>query len=423
MLTERNSTSPFNPVNLRSFYRAAIACRLSVAVWRLPHDPQSQAIIDFSGRCEPQPVGLLAGGRGGFMVAPFMNRGGNISYFLPAHGWLRGDQLNYTSDLFSESAVVENKSGFEATLRGLLSSGNGHDEPARWHVCTLPATGLAVGKDNFIRMVDDAVSHIERHDFRKVVLSRIIERDLPPDFDPIGLFHRLCDAFPGAFVSLVAMPGIGTWIGATPELHMTIKDNQLRTVALAGTMTAADLDAKWGTKELEEQAIVSEYIRGCFQRHDITNVAEHGPETVRVGDLLHLQTTFTADFKKRQNLEAVNRLLLELHPTPAVCGLPKEVAMQYILRTESHDRQFYSGFLGPVNYSGQSNLFVNLRCLQLLPTSAILYAGVGITKDSVPENEWRETQLKFNALLKFLDSADDRKPLRFSPTRELMEDL
>lgn len=415
----KKSVAPFQGADfLQFFYRAAIANRLSIAIWRLPGQTSPQAIVDFAGDCWPEPVSLRPQ-RCGFIISPFVNFGGEVSHFLSPHAVLRDGRLLYSSN----DEFAEKQATFEATLQGLLQSRNGQTDGATWYVPAAPRSSTSVSKEVYLQMIANAVDNIKQADFRKVVLSRTIERKLPADFQPVDLFNRLCVGFPGAFVSLVALPEIGTWVGASPELHLTMNRQELRTVSLAGTMPTSDLDASWGDKELEEQAIVSEYIRACFQRHNMTNVVERGPETVRVGELLHLQTTFAASLESQNRPIAIDKLLHDLHPTPAVCGLPKADALHYIQQTELHEREFYCGFLGPVGFDGQSHLFVNLRCLQLRAASAILYCGGGITKDSVPEKEWLETQLKFNALLKFLELASDgRAETSFSHVIELTEE-
>jgi isochorismate synthase len=103
-------------------------------------------------------------------------------------------------------------------------------------------------------------------------------------------------------------------------------------------------------------------------------------------------------------LALANQVLHSLHPTSAVCGMPKQEALSFILEKEGYNRAFYSGFLGPVHLQGQSNLFVNLRCMQLQKTSAILYVGAGITQDSIPCAEWDETVLKSKTLLSVLET-------------------
>jgi isochorismate synthase len=222
----------------------------------------------------------------------------------------------------------------------------------------------------------------------------------------VTAFEALCRRYPDAFVSLVSIPGLGTWLGASPELLLSLSDNNLSTVALAGTQGYSDnipLSAvTWGTKEIEEQALVSEYIRDFFRRLELPRFAEIGPRTVAAGNVAHLQTTFEIDLEPRRLLRLANQVLHDLHPTSAVCGMPKREALSFILENEKYDRAFYSGFLGPVHVENRSQLFVNLRCMQLKQEHAILYVGGGITQDSVPEAEWEETVLKSNTLLAIL---------------------
>jgi isochorismate synthase len=95
-------------------------------------------------------------------------------------------------------------------------------------------------------------------------------------------------------------------------------------------------------------------------------------------------------------------MLKLLHPTSAVCGMPLEAAQQFLKVNEGYDREFYTGFLGPVNFKNESHLCVNLRCMQVLTKTAILYAGAGVTIDSDPIKEFEETELKMEALLNLI---------------------
>ena len=91
-----------------------------------------------------------------------------------------------------------------------------------------------------------------------------------------------------------------------------------------------------------------------------------------------------------------------MHPTPAVCGLPKEAAKFFILQNEKYDRTYYSGFLGEINDDFDTELFVNLRCAKIEKNVAQIYVGGGITKESNPEKEWLETHLKTNTIKSIL---------------------
>jgi isochorismate synthase len=91
-----------------------------------------------------------------------------------------------------------------------------------------------------------------------------------------------------------------------------------------------------------------------------------------------------------------------LHPTPAVCGFPKEQSKDFILENENYDRTFYTGFLGELNIENQTDLFVNLRCMEIEDAKAHLFMGCGITKDSIPEKEWEESINKSATMKKIL---------------------
>ena len=129
------------------------------------------------------------------------------------------------------------------------------------------------------------------------------------------------------------------------------------------------------------------------------NIQEEGPRTVRAANLVHLRSDFT--FTILNNARVGNVLQL-LHPTPAVCGLPKKEAYDFILANEHTPRLYYSGFMGPLNLSSTTHLFVSLRCMQIADNQYRLYAGGGLLKDSVEEQEWQETEAKMETMRRVL---------------------
>ena len=92
----------------------------------------------------------------------------------------------------------------------------------------------------------------------------------------------------------------------------------------------------------------------------------------------------------------------KLQPTPAVCGLPKDRALDLIMKTEQHNREYYAGFCGPINYLHKTDLFVNLRCMKILKGQFALFVGGGLTAKSEPEKEWAETELKSETLKRII---------------------
>lgn len=266
-------------------------------------------------------------------------------------------------------------------------------------------------KDFHINLVSKGVEAITAHAFRKVVLSRRETVNLSHS-NPILIFKRLLSTYPSAFVYCWYHPQVGLWLGATPEALINIEGQQFSIMALAGTQDyKGTLDVVWKDKEKDEQQIVTNFIlEGLKPLTEKIKISE--TETVKAGNLLHLKTMVSARLKAQSNLKEV---LSVLHPTPAVCGFPKLEAKQFILKHENYNREFYTGFLGELNFettkaprSGKRNienrayaitkkssqLFVNLRCMQLKGSKAMIYVGGGITKSSNAAHEWEETVSK-----------------------------
>jgi isochorismate synthase len=152
----------------------------------------------------------------------------------------------------------------------------------------------------------------------------------------------------------------------------------------------------WGAKEKQEQKIVSDYIIQAFKTVTKKAPVITGPETITAGNLLHLRTTFVYEDVTHSSWPKV---VEELHPTPAVAGWPKAGAIRFITESETAPRLFYSGYLGPVNLDKQINLYVNLRCMKVLKNKLAVFVGCGITADSKPSEEWKESKAKARTLL------------------------
>lgn len=250
-----------------------------------------------------------------------------------------------------------------------------------------------LAKNNFKNLVQKAIDTIANGSFNKVVLSREELIDLP-NFDLVSLFEKLVNFYPTAFTYCWFHPEIGLWMGATPERLLKANGNKFHTVALAGTqLFEHNNPVIWGNKEQVEQQFVTDYILETIKK--LTSEVEiSSPYTLKAGNLLHLKTDIKGILNENASLK---QLVLLLHPTPAVCGLPKSSAKDFIIKNEGYNRSFYAGFLGEINKNEnlETDLFVNLRCMQIQSESdkieAHLYIGCGITKDSNPENEWQET--------------------------------
>ena len=255
-------------------------------------------------------------------------------------------------------------------------------------------------KEEYEKLVADVLNTIEKGTFQKAVPARSKQVKLSEDFSPFALFNSLLGTYPNAFVYLLSTPQTGSWIGCTPETLLKIKDQKLSTLSLAGTRksgSAGDFD--FTSKETEEQAIVTLYIHHILEQY-CTEIEADGPHVINAGNVSHLATYFSGQLKPGFQSDFLS-IARNLHPTPAVCGMPLMASRDFLLSHENFDRALYSGFLGPVT-SNSADLFVNLRCMQVFRHAALLYAGAGVVKGSVPEKEWYETEEKMNTLQRFL---------------------
>ena len=248
-------------------------------------------------------------------------------------------------------------------------------------------------KDSHVQLVTKAINAIQDNQFQKVVLSRQEFVQLT-DFDICAIYYKLIQRYPNAFVYVWFHPKIGLWFGATPETLVQVSKGRFTTVALAGTQPYKEnQQVHWSPKEIDEQELVTDYITEKLSSF-ASNLNISTTETVKAGTLYHLQTKIEGTLET-SNKNSLYHLVNLLHPTPAVCGYPKEVSKQFIVENELYERSYYTGFLGELNIDEDNNedshLFVNLRCMEIIETTAVIYVGGGITKGSNPEKEWEET--------------------------------
>lgn len=226
----------------------------------------------------------------------------------------------------------------------------------------------------------------------KVVISRIERLDLDPT-STVDRYQRMLAEAPDAFVVLTYTPDHGLWMGASPERLVHADEGHVTVDALAGTWPVERAPASAGaagSKELEEQGLVARAVMRTFVAQDLRNITTHGPNMQAAGPVAHLHTVLEADLGDR----LLGDLVLALHPTPAVGGTPTAEALAFIRKVERYDRQLYTGFWGPWNADGITDLYVNLRCLRIHRDGAGIFVGGGITADSDPLAEWEETVQK-----------------------------
>jgi len=275
-------------------------------------------------------------------------------------------------------------------------------------------------KNDHLNLVSKAIDEINTSELEKVVLSRQFKCNLEHS-NPLDIFKKLVQNYPTAFTYCWFHPQTGFWLGASPENLLTLEGKAVSTMAVAGTQILKSSEkVEWDSKNLDEHAFVTDYLVEVLSDY-LEPIKTSGPHTLKAGQLLHLQTHVTGRLKSTN--QSLKQLLRAIHPTPAVCGTPRTKALKFIKSNESYNREFYAGFFGELNIPKKSTLrnskrnienrayqtvrkatqlAVNLRCMQLKDTLAILYSGGGITKNSDPQIECMETENKIQTIKKVL---------------------
>jgi isochorismate synthase len=252
----------------------------------------------------------------------------------------------------------------------------------------------STSKKQYADLVNKIIAKVIAGDCKKIVAARVLALHKPDSFSPASFFEELCRRYQSAFVSLVYIPRIGLWIGASPEVLISETSTELTIYSLAGTKAIDDTTA-WTEKEKKEQEIVTGFISKQLRMTFPEKITIEGPRTQEAGTIKHLLSVFTVNYRNKGMWKQVADII---HPTPAVAGVSQYKAVKFIKEEESFDRTFYAGYLGPVNMADKTDLFVNLRCMQVTNTQLLLYAGCGVTAGSDPEKEWQESERKIDIL-------------------------
>ena len=251
-------------------------------------------------------------------------------------------------------------------------------------------------KEEYLQKLDEVIQIIKENNLPKLVLSR---KKILKGFNKIDLknsFNNLCKNYSNAFKYLF-FDGETSWLGAFSEVlgKYNKSTHEFETMSIAGTIPVSE---EWTEKEIEEQKPVSSYIRDILTKYSLSNPIQESETYDHIsGNIKHLKT----DFKIKINPEDLDSIIHELHPTPAVCGIPKDFCREVIEKVEKFPRELYAGYI-KIETEDYIQYFVNLRCARLYKNSVHLFVGGGITAQSNSEKEWNETELKSEAVLKNL---------------------
>lgn len=307
-------------------------------------------------------------GRSGWVAAPFMTLSeAPIIYFVPTISESRPVPLSYSFG---------------------------------WQNLVSPLDAELEEKVCYRRGFDFCLNHLSGGDVKKVVYARRERFEMAVEADAsfcISLFLKACVLQRMSYVSLWTCGDGNYWLVSTPEVLLSGNLREgFRTMALAGTMLWSETveTSRWSMKNREEQALVATYIKNRLERIGCTPRL-YGPYPVRAGNVAHLRTDIS--FAVPDECSPA-KVVEALHPTPAVCGLPSDKVVSLIAEAENFQRKYYAGFSGIIDYEGNTDLYVSLRCMELSGKEATLYAGGGLLQESKAEDEWVETCRKMRAM-------------------------
>ncbi|MFF2136331.1 isochorismate synthase [Streptomyces sp. NPDC058193] len=269
-----------------------------------------------------------------------------------------------------------------------------------WRIREVPAAR------EYSDAVAAAVKRMRAGEFDKVVLARTLELTSARDLDLPAMLSRLARRDPDGYTFAVPSGPGRTLVGASPELLVARRGGRLVANPLAGSAqrsgdlaedvrrAAALLDSP---KDLHEHAVVVDAIREALAPFCVTLDVPERPTLVRTAAMWHLSTTLTGEL--RDPSSTALDLASALHPTPAVCGTPTDVARQVIADSEPFDRGAYTGMVGWQDADGDGDWVVTIRCAKAEGRTLRLFAGAGVVAESSPAAETAETGAKFRTFL------------------------
>jgi isochorismate synthase len=296
--------------------------------------------------------------------------------------------------------------------RALAPSPNGI--VARPVYAPLATTGEQPSHDHWRRLVGMFSGAVGRGRIDKVVLARRVDLRSPVELDVPNALRRLAAGAPES-TTYAFRRGGRVFLGATPERLVRTEGRAFRTVAVAGTIgrgADADEDAQLGRallaseKDREEHAIVVDVLRGQLRPVARTLDVAPEPSVMTLRFVQHLVTEIEGTLPEGRGLLALGE---RLHPTPAVGGEPRDLALALVDEHEGFDRGWYAGPVGWLGADGDGELCVALRCGIVDRTRATLFAGCGIVADSDPDLEWEESRIKLRAVVTALGIPEDER--------------
>jgi len=302
----------------------------------------------------------------------------------------------------SSDRIIEDLSSRMQWLHQVVGKARGMESLESIHTVASSPDGEVAAKAAWGRRVGEAQNALEQGSVRKVVLARSERFSANQgSFDAVDTAFRMREQQKGCIVFFVRRRGGQAFVGATPEELIRRTGSEVATMSLAGTRRREDTDenadAALGAellsshKDRHEQQLVTQAIMEALFPVVEELVLSRVPEIAKLADVQHLRTRVEG---RLRNDVSVFELADRLHPSPAVGGLPRVEALEWIEENEGLDRGWYAGPIGWIRPGGDGLLVIAIRSVLVDAEEATAFVGCGLVENSDPNSEWEESQAK-----------------------------
>ena len=314
---------------------------------------------------------------------------------VSAHVFLSGENVPNAASLFNDYAHLKSLGEKNSTPFPPIPKILTETEP---------------GNSEYLPKARKAITAISSGNFEKIVLARARDFTFPSEKNiPEGsIFAALRKRFLAGECTLFfarTNPNILSEkiIGATPEMLALRNGKNLQTEALAGTVANKPGETECraqsllrDAKEQKEHRLVVDFVAEKLRHCGLTPKFPETPSALVLPNVIHLHTPIEAEV--HADCVSLGKIVSELHPTPAMCGIPADSAKKFIIENEAFPRENFSAPVGFTDANGNGFFAVAIRCAKISGNKVRLYAGSGLVKGSVPEKEFSEIDAKISAL-------------------------
>lgn len=389
------------------FDRVGMAAREMARSPLVPDDktraPRVRFYGGFSFRDDHEPTGVWSDFPSGLFHLPLFELEGDGT----GDAWLRARALVARDD---EGDAFARLRRLAESLRAELAARADFTAPA----ATARGRATPTDRPSWEAAVEASLEAIRQGSISKAVLARTLEVETDDRIDPVDVVERLWEVNRGSHVFLFEPTPGSALVGAAPETVATLRDGVFHATAVAGSIRRgesrreqAELAATLlaSEKDRTEQRIALDDMIARLETMAHQIRSDPQPHVLTLARIQHLETEIRASVSPDVGVLDLLRLL---HPTPAVCGLPRDAALEFLAEEEPFERGWYAGPVGWFDADGNGVFAPALRTAVSTGSGWRLFAGAGIVEGSVPALEWEETAIKFQPVLDALGAAGAR---------------